>query len=76
MSVREQAAETIIAGVMAHTGGLVELAKLALAESDGSRAHALTLMSEALEESQLDKLTMARYISVLIVDRAAREMAG
>jgi hypothetical protein len=76
MSAKEEAADQIMAQVMARVDGLAELAKLAVIEADGGKAMALNLMAECIEEGLPTKTEIARLLSVVLIDRAIKELTN
>lgn len=76
MPTREEAAEEIMAHVVSRVEGLVELAKLSIASNDGGKAEALVMLAAAVDDVMGTKEQTARFVSVLIVDRALRELGA
>jgi hypothetical protein len=54
----------------------VEIAKLQMMLDDGGKAGALQVLAENLEKAFDSQREMARFISILLVDRAVKELDG
>jgi hypothetical protein len=72
---QEAVADKIMDSVMQRVDGLVAMAKLGIANDDGGKVGTLTTMAHCVEEALAGTTEMSRFISVLLVDRAIKELA-
>lgn len=76
MTVSQEAvAEQIMNHVMQRVDGLVAVAKLGIIHDDGGKVGTLTTMAKCVQESLPGVKEMSRFIAVLLVDRAIKELA-
>jgi hypothetical protein len=70
---KEENFDALMAYVMKGVDGLVELAKMQIVMDDGGKVRTLNALADTCE-ARFDTRKMARFIAVLVTDRAVREL--